>query len=146
MLEAADYYDAHCSSGDSRYSHRVIYSPDVPVIRDREGELLAQPYPMSFPTSPAPNVFGLEEGSPEIETLGQIFTERAERVLAVAAHHGARELVLGAWGCGAFGNDPVMVGFRGSVRGDGCLADQGSHPREPGQAYGVSRASSPAIG
>ncbi|WP_052744718.1 TIGR02452 family protein [Micromonospora sp. HK10] len=31
------------------------------------------------------------------------------RVLAVAAAHGHRRLVLGAWGCGVFGNDPATV-------------------------------------
>jgi len=30
-------------------------------------------------------------------------------VLAVAAYHGHRNLVLGAWGCGVFGNDPAKV-------------------------------------
>jgi uncharacterized protein (TIGR02452 family) len=30
-------------------------------------------------------------------------------VLRVAAAHGHRELVLGAWGCGVFGNDPAEV-------------------------------------
>ena len=34
---------------------------------------------------------------------------RAERVLAVAAAHGHRKLVLGAWGCGVFRNDPAVV-------------------------------------
>ncbi|MFF4583105.1 TIGR02452 family protein [Streptomyces sp. NPDC001373] len=36
-------------------------------------------------------------------------TERARRVLGVAAHHRVRELVLGGWGCSVFGNDPAEV-------------------------------------
>jgi uncharacterized protein (TIGR02452 family) len=31
---------------------------------------------------------------------------RIGRVLDIAASEGYRSLVLGAWGCGAFGNDP----------------------------------------
>lgn len=38
-----------------------------------------------------------------------MLAERALRVLAVAAAHGVRELVLGAWGCGVFRNDPAQV-------------------------------------
>ncbi|WP_241780085.1 TIGR02452 family protein, partial [Streptomyces wadayamensis] len=34
---------------------------------------------------------------------------RAERVLEVAAAQGVRRLVLGAWGCGVFRNDPAEV-------------------------------------
>ncbi|MFI2364569.1 TIGR02452 family protein [Promicromonospora sp. NPDC019610] len=30
-------------------------------------------------------------------------------MLDVAAAHGSRRLVLGAWGCGVFGNDPADV-------------------------------------
>jgi uncharacterized protein (TIGR02452 family) len=34
---------------------------------------------------------------------------RTDKVLAVAAAHGERRLILGAWGCGAFGLDPEMM-------------------------------------
>lgn len=44
-----------------------------------------------------------------------------DRVLAVAAHHGHDVLVLGAWGCGVFANDPEAVAdwFARLLTGDG---------------------------
>ena len=35
--------------------------------------------------------------------------ERIRRILTVAAAQGHTHLVLGAFGCGVFGNDPVMI-------------------------------------
>ncbi|MEV8095104.1 TIGR02452 family protein [Kitasatospora sp. NPDC085879] len=109
LLEAPDYYAAHRASDDLRYSHRVIWSPAVPVIRG-PGGLLAEPYPLSFLTSPAPNAgqLALRSAGRPVDVAG-VLAERAGRVLAVAARHGVRELVLGAWGCGVFRNDPAVV-------------------------------------
>lgn len=110
LLEAPDYYAAHRASADLGYSHRVIFSPYVPVIRDGSRALLGRPYEVSFLTSPAPNAGQLALHSPGKKVdVRDILTERARRVLGVAAHHGVRELVLGAWGCGVFGNDPAEV-------------------------------------
>ncbi|WP_345698393.1 TIGR02452 family protein [Kitasatospora terrestris] len=110
LLEAPDYYEAHRASTDLRYSHRVIWSPQVPVVRDERANLLAQPYPVSFLTSPAPNAgqLALRSGGRPVD-VGPELAERAVRVLAVAARHGVKELVLGAWGCGVFRNDPAVV-------------------------------------
>ncbi|MET8543789.1 TIGR02452 family protein, partial [Kitasatospora sp. NPDC004799] len=121
LLEAPDYYEAHRASTDLRYSHRVIVSPAVPVIRDGRGALLAQPYPVTFLTSPAPNAGQLERRSPGTDVRG-VLAERAVRVLAAAARHELRTLVLGAWGCGVFGNDPAQV----AEAFDGALARYGA--------------------
>ncbi|SEG15008.1 TIGR02452 family protein [Nonomuraea solani] len=110
LLQAPDYYDAHRASPDLLYSHRVIWSPGVPVHRGEGGRLLAEPYLVSFLTSPAPNAGQALRRDPDAgERIRQALNERAGRVLAVAAHHGARALVLGAWGCGVFRNDPREV-------------------------------------
>jgi len=110
LLEAPDYYEAHRASADLRYSHRVIWSPHVPVIRDGRGELLDRPYTVSFLTSPAPNAgqLALRSAGRAVD-VREVLVERARRVLAVAGRHGVRELVLGAWGCGVFRNDPGEV-------------------------------------
>lgn len=114
LLEALDYYEAHRASGDLRYSHRVIFSPGVPVIRDDAGTLMTDPFEVSFLTSPAPNTGQLRRRSPDAGRefdleVSSVLTERALRLLAVAARHDVRELVLGAWGCGVFANDPTVV-------------------------------------
>ncbi|MFC5663033.1 TIGR02452 family protein [Kitasatospora misakiensis] len=115
LLEAPDYYEAHRASADLRYSHRVIVSPEVPVIRGDDGGLLARPYAVTFLTSPAPNAGQLalraakEGGGGDGVDVRGVLAERAERVLAAAARHGIRALVLGAWGCGVFRNDPAEV-------------------------------------
>jgi uncharacterized protein (TIGR02452 family) len=125
LVQAPDYYAAHRASSDLLYSHRVIWSPGVPVHRGEDGRLLAEPYLVSFLTSPAPNAGQMLRHDPGAgERIRQALHERAGRVLAVAAHHGARALVLGAWGCGVFRNDPreVAAAFHAHLAGDGAFA------------------------
>lgn len=46
-------------------------------------------------------------------------TARTAKVLSVAAQHGIRRFILGAWGCGAFGLDRAMMAgiFRDALTG-----------------------------
>ncbi|WP_246002677.1 TIGR02452 family protein [Allorhizocola rhizosphaerae] len=89
------------------YTDDVIYSPRVPVFRDDSGALLDTAYTASMLTCAAPN---LTELAPSLlPGVPGVLRRRAVRVLEVAAHHGERTLVLGAWGCGVFRNNPVVV-------------------------------------
>ncbi|WP_328875389.1 TIGR02452 family protein [Streptomyces sp. NBC_00287] len=110
LIEVREFYDHHRAHRDPFYTDRVIHSPAVPVFRDDRGRLLDSPYTAGFLTSAAPNAGVVRRTAPErAAELPRALAVRAERVLEVAAAHGYRRLVLGAWGCGVFQNDPVQV-------------------------------------
>ncbi|MFI6494203.1 TIGR02452 family protein [Streptomyces sp. NPDC050564] len=110
LLRARDFYDHHRAHRDPFYTDRVIHSPAVPVFRDDRGRLLDEPYTAGFLTAAAPNAGVVLRTAPErAPELPRVLAGRAERVLETAAAHGYRRLVLGAWGCGVFRNDPAQV-------------------------------------
>ncbi|WP_305787338.1 TIGR02452 family protein [Symbioplanes lichenis] len=110
LLAAREFYEYHRAHAELTYSDRVVYSPGVPVFRDDRGELLPDPYLVSFLTAAAPNLGAIRRNQPQLAaSMPEILRRRAGRVLEVAAAHGHRRVVLGAWGCGVFGNDPVVV-------------------------------------
>ncbi|MER6070345.1 TIGR02452 family protein [Streptomyces sp. NPDC001817] len=110
LLEVREFYDHHRTHRDPFYTDRVIHSPAVPVFRDDRGRLLAEPYPAGFLTAAAPNAGVVRRTEPErAAELPGALAARAERVLETAAACGYGRLVLGAWGCGVFQNDPAQV-------------------------------------
>jgi uncharacterized protein (TIGR02452 family) len=104
------YYATNRSCGTALYTDCMIVSPSVPVFRTDDGSLLAEPYLLAILTSPAVNAGAVLRNEPEKESLIRpVMASRLARILAIAAHHGYEHLVLGAWGCGVFRNDPNQV-------------------------------------
>jgi len=104
------YYDANRRSVSLIYTDHIVWSPGVPFFRDQRLDLLEQPFLLSIITAPAPNAG--EEIRREPGARGEIHAalgRRARLVLAAAVRSGHRTLVLGAWGCGVFRNDPDPV-------------------------------------
>jgi uncharacterized protein (TIGR02452 family) len=113
-------YDYHRARLDAMYSDYVIYSPDVPVFRIDDGALLDEPWTLSIITSPAVHGHGVANYAPHrLPEVENVMRGRTAKVLAVAAAHGHHRLILGAWGCGAFGLAPTMMAgvFRDALRG-----------------------------
>lgn len=92
------------------YTDHMIYSPRVPVFRDDDDLLLEMPYRVSMLTVPAVNAGVVREQEPEnVPRIQETMLRRMEKLLSVAVVHGHGTLVLGAWGCGVFKNDPAQV-------------------------------------
>lgn len=108
------------------YSDWMIRSPAVPVFRDDGGRLLDRPYHATFLTAPAVNAGAVRRNEPHrAASIDAANCGRARKLLWVANRHGHRVLILGAWGCGVFGNDPAAIAamFDDLLRGEfaGCF-------------------------
>ncbi|OKH52243.1 TIGR02452 family protein [Calothrix sp. HK-06] len=110
LLKCPEYYDFHRSNKSLLYSDRMIYSPDCPVFKDDEGTLLEQPYFVDFITSPAPNAGEVKRNqAQDVDKIPEVLRVRGSKLLSLTADNGCDALVLGAWGCGVFRNEPSIV-------------------------------------
>ncbi|WNG23539.1 TIGR02452 family protein [Cystobacter fuscus] len=110
LLTQPEYYTANRAEPSMLYTDHLIYSPQVPFFRDEEGQLVERPFRVSLITAPAPNAGEvLRRNASEGPRIQETLRRRALHVLRVAAHQGHRTLVLGAWGCGVFRNEPRAV-------------------------------------
>lgn len=110
LLEGRDYYETNRSCGTCVYTDYMIYSPTVPIFKDEDGNNLDRYRHTAVITAPAVNtgVVKRQEAHrmPEVET---VMKRRIEKVLAIARAHNHGTIVLGAWGCGVFQNDPEVI-------------------------------------
>src|SRR5215475_7102950 len=120
-LDGRSMYPFHRRHGDTLYTDYVIYSPSVVVFRNDDGKLLETPFTCSFLTAPAPNAGAVLQSNPTRgDELRRALQGRINKVLAVAVAQGYDTIILGAWGCGVFKNDPrdVAAQFQVALTGD----------------------------
>lgn len=118
------FYLLHRNGLSSLHNDDLVYTPHVTVFKDDspKNKLLDEKdwYHVDVISCAAPNlhryfgqllkVLGTEE-KPAIscEHLFQIHTKRLSRILDVAVQQQVDVMILGAFGCGAFMNDPEVV-------------------------------------
>lgn len=106
--EARKYYIYNLSLQSYLSSDAILITPDVEIIKNAEGNLLDETFVVSVMTCAAPIVTPNLEGLTK-DQYAELFYHRICGMLVCAAHLGYRTLVLGAFGCGAFGNDAELI-------------------------------------
>jgi len=110
QLKAETYYKKNRAITTCLYTDHMIYSPRVPIIKNESGENLESLTFCSVITAPAVNTGVVLRNEPEnIDKIEPFMKKRIEMVLAICKERGYEVLVLGAWGCGVFRNDPEVV-------------------------------------
>ncbi|MDE5621231.1 MAG: TIGR02452 family protein [Ruminococcus sp.] len=103
-----DYYCRNRIHVFPDYTDVIIYSANVPVIRNDNGVLLEKPVLCSFITSPAVNrtfakfIFSQKK-------INDIMYTRIKKIIMLALEKKTDILILGAFGCGMFGNERETV-------------------------------------
>ena len=117
------YYHANRTAGNVLHTDACIYSPDIIVCKTDTNipeRLLPKEWcKVDVISCAAPNLrnqpsnlYNPENGTPVSilpKDLQKLHEQRARAILQVAAANRVDILVLGAFGCGAFRNDPAVV-------------------------------------
>lgn len=110
LINKMAMYEFHRGRKDCLYSDNMIFSPEITVFRNDNDELLDEPYQVSLITSPAVNAGCIRQKyNKQLSQIEPKMISRIEKVLALALSQKVETLVLGAWGCGVFGNDPEKI-------------------------------------
>ena len=118
------FYGPHRETGDPLHNDDIIYTPDVCVFKSDTDmpRLLSETdwYNVDVISCAAPNLrekpanrYNSGDGTVAVRitdrNLQTLHEKRLRRILDVAACNGAETVILGAFGCGAFMNDPKVV-------------------------------------
>ena len=114
------FYAPHRDSHNPLHNDDIIFTPNVLVVKDEDYKELSEPFNVDIITCAAPNlsevptnIYNPNDGEvrPVIsdDELLKLHEKRGRKILSVAAKNGAEVVILGAFGCGAFHNDPQIV-------------------------------------
>lgn len=108
--EGSRFYDYNLKNRN-KYYNSVMTIGDIEIFKDEKFKLLDSTIKVKAITSAAVNFNYLEKSSEKYnkKEANKIMYDRMERVIDLLIHHGSRTIILGAFGCGVFGNSPQNI-------------------------------------
>ena len=103
------YYKENRAHSSMMYLDYGIYSPEVVFFRDGAFQLTETPVKASVLTLPAVNMGQVILRGENVEEAKSVMRRRMKLALGIFAEYKAKHLVLGAYGCGVFRNDPKEI-------------------------------------
>ena len=104
-----EYYKENRAHRSMMYLDYGIYSPEVVFFRDGAFRLTETPVKASVLTLPAVNMGQVLLKGENAEEAKRVMRRRMKLALGIFAEQKAKHLVLGAYGCGVFRNDPREI-------------------------------------
>ena len=105
--EASCYYTYNRKHYSNMGTDSMVLSPYVEVFKDEKGNYLQESAVVSVLSCAAPMVLFGKWTS--MKRYREILYRRICAIIKCAVVNGYKFLVLGAWGCGDFGNDPKLI-------------------------------------
>lgn len=107
IREEKEFYSANRKRVSALYTDGMIFSENVPIIRDDSGALLDECMTAGFVTCPAVNRRELLPW--QRKGANEVMERRIEKIVSFMQSQEPDVMVLGAFGCGAFGNQREAI-------------------------------------
>lgn len=104
----SNFYDKHINEGLNYglYTSEALYSENISIFRTEGLEVIGSVKEMNVITMAAPYAKVVKRYRPNlVSSIYKNLEERCRRVLEIASSNNQEYLILGAFGCGVFGND-----------------------------------------
>lgn len=92
---------------DGFYTDGITYCESVPIFKYEDGTYESEVYYANFLACPAVNVNNIK--NVDIENIRIAMKVRIDNILNVMYREKQTHIILGAYGCGVFGNDPQVI-------------------------------------